>query len=554
MTQAAEAFLQDVWQQITDIYEKENERIGELPKGRKLQAGIKDYLRVAWRKPKLGGGYGQFHIDVYEPFDWSDDSYKFEAGPYVEELTDEVLANEFFPALLERMNRIFMDGPYAPRFFDYRLELVFEFDRGESVLRHSRVLRNEAKRLELKQRLETFIQTKIMSDLPVLPAREDEFFFARLLMNPDVFEQKQEKVDPLIRRLSEKLRSNRERAEGWESECASAFRGWAEERFLPRYFHRTGNFGLDWALKEAGEREEPRSGELEFFIYAAQEIGIKEPDTRQQYLELAARLGSEKAERFLNEGSGRFESLRKGSMFQGKANDILQTIDVRILSEEEAAYGEALDYIIDLLKQRFPKGYKLAFKSKEKHYLPLKKLAKSQQHQFFGNALRYPSLYPRLAAYAELAMEEFAWYGDVEPGEKSVMPGTYAVFGLGLYSDAYFPLVEKYMELVDSEHQSMQDDYADAFIEAHGLSAERMPVLVSILLGSGESAKPAKNIPIDRPELADALLAELEAKEDARRETVLYRIFGSSSKLAQAVKKASPPLKDKLERLLAWYR
>ncbi|MDR9855060.1 DUF6138 family protein [Paenibacillus sp. VCA1] len=554
MNQAAEAFLQDVWQQITDIYEKENERIGELPKGRKLQAGINDYLRVAWRKPKLGGGYGQFHIDVYEPFDWSDDSYKFEAGPYVEELTDEVLANEFFPALLERMNRIFLDGPYDPRFFDYRLELVFEFDRGESVLRHSRVLRNEAKRLELKQRLETFIQTKIMSDLPVLPAREDEFFFARLLMNPDVFEQKQEKVDPLIRRLSEKLRSNRERAEGWESECASAFRGWAEERFLPRYFHRTGNFGLDWALKEAGEREEPRSGELEFFIYAAQEIGIKEPDTRQQYLELAARLGSEKAERFLNEGSGRFESLRKGSMFQGKANDILQTIDVRILSEEEAAYGEALDYIIDLLKQRFPKGYKLAFKSKEKHYLPLKKLAKSQQHQFFGNALRYPSLYPRLAAYAELAMEEFAWYRDVEPGEKSVMPGTYAVFGLGLYSDAYFPLVEKYMELVDSEHQSMQDDYADAFIEAHGLSAERMPVLVSILLGSGESAKPAKNIPIDRPELADALLAELEAKEDARRETVLYRIFGSSSKLAQAVKKASPPLKDKLERLLAWYR
>ena len=552
MNQAAEAFLQDAWQQITDIYEKENQSIGELPKGRKLQAGIKDYLRVAWRKPKLGGGYGRIHIDVFEPFDWSDDSYKFEAGPYVEELTDEILVKEFFPALLERMNRIFLDGPYAPSFFDYRLELVLEFDRGESVLRHSRVLWNEAKRLELQQRLDRFIRTKIMPDLPVRPAKEDEFFFARLLVNPDVFEQKTEKVDPLIRRLGEKLRSNRGRAEGWEAECASAFRGWAEERFLPRYCHRIGKYGMDWSMKEAGESEEPQSEELEFFVYAAQVIGSREPDTRQQYLELAAQLGSEQAAAFLAQGSGRFENMRRSSRFQGKANDVLQTVEFRMLSEEEEAYADALDYLIDLLRDGFPKGYRFGLKSKEKHFLPLPKLAKSRLHQFFGNALRYPALYSRLAEYAELAMEEFAWYRDVEPGEKSVMPGTYAVFGLGLCIDAYFPLVQKYMKLVDTEHQSMQDGYADAFIEAHGLSVETMPVWVSILLGGSESAKQVKSSPIDRPELADALMAELETQEGYQREAVLYRIFGSPGKLAQVVKKASPPLKEKLERMSAW--
>ncbi|WMT39030.1 DUF6138 family protein [Paenibacillus sp. D2_2] len=193
-------------------------------------------------------------------------------------------------------------------------------------------------------------------------------------------------------------------------------------------------------------------------------------------------------------------------------------------------------------------------RSKAKNYLSVKKLAKSQQHQLFANCLQYPGLFPRVADYAEAAMEEFAWYGDVEPGEKSGMPGTYAVFGLGLYSEAYYPLLQRYMELVDSEHQSVQDGYAEAFVEAHGLSVQQMPVLISILLGGNESAGTVKNIVIDSTDLADALVHELTAKEDYQREYVLYRIFGSRSKLAQRAKKEASPLKDKLEKLLAWMR
>ncbi|MWV43137.1 hypothetical protein GRF59_05795 [Paenibacillus sp. HJL G12] len=554
MNEAAKAFLQHVWIQITDIYDKENKRISELPKRSMLQAGIRDYLRVAWRRPERNDGYGHIYIDVDEPFDWSDSSYKSEAGPYIEQMTEEIWIREFFPALLERVENMFLAGSYSPVFFDYRFELVLEYDRDDSVLHHSMILINEDKRQALKERMDSFIQVKIMPDLPVLPDKNDEFFFARNLMNPDLFEQKQECVDPLIQRLRDKLRSNRNRAEGWAAEYTSAFKGWAEERFLNRYFVQSGNYGLEWALKGADEREELDSDALEFFIYAALRIGATEPKTRQQYLELAVQLGSENAAAYLKQGSGRFESARASQLFQGNANDILQTIDIRILSEEEAAYGEALQYITDLLKQGFPKGYKLTLKSKAKQYLPVKKMAKSHLHQFFGNALGYPALYPRIAQYAELAMEPFAWYGDVEPGEKSVMPGTYAIFGLGLYTDAFDSLVLRYMKLVDTEHQSLQDSFAEAYIDAHGLTPKSMGMLVSILLGSSESAKPLKSVSIDRPELAEVVLSELADKEMHEREHVLYMLFGSRSKLMNLAKKAAFPLKDKLEQMLDWIR
>lgn len=163
-------------------------------------------------------------------------------------------------------------------------------------------------------------------------------------------------------------------------------------------------------------------------------------------------------------------------------------------------------------------------------------MAKSGLHQFFAGALAYPALYPKLAAYANIAMEPFAWYKDTNPGEKSVMPGTYAVLGLGLYSKEYFSLISRYMEMVDTEHQMIQDGYAEAFIDAHGVEAELIPVLVDILLAGNEEARSVKNFVIDRAELAEVLLQEVSPKEIYEREQVLYRIFGSRAKLEKAVK------------------
>ena len=93
------------------------------------------------------------------------------------------------------------------------------------------------------------------------------------------------------------------------------------------------------------------------------------------------------------------------------------------------------------------------------------------------------------------------------------MHSTYAVLGLGLSSRDYFPLVQRYMLLVDTEHQSVQDPYAETFHEAHSLSVEIMPVFVAILLGASESAKPLKNIDIRELDLLVALRQELRRKK-----------------------------------------
>ncbi|MFM9279697.1 DUF6138 family protein [Paenibacillus jiagnxiensis] len=551
MNKAVKAFLSDVWAEVSAIYAKESQRIHELKKQSRLQAGIHDYLQVAWRKGKLNRAQGSIHIDVYEPFSWSDSSYKIEAGSYIEELTDEHLIQEFFPALWGRMDALFRSDALGPRFFNYHFEILFVFEREQSELRLSHRLVNESKLAELKESLDHFIQTKILSDPPVLPGENDMFFFARHLTNPDVIKQEEKVVGPLIHRLADKLRSNRKRLDEWTGHYTSALNDWAQEHFLNQHFVRPDDYSTNWILKGDSERQAPEPGEIDFFLFAALEIGRTDPHTRQKYLELAVQLGSRKAADYLQAGSGRFESLYKGSRMEGRNNDVTQTIEIRILSEEELAYKEALDYLVGLLRDGFPKGYKLKLKSGQKHFLPLKKLAKSKLHQFFGNALQYLALFPKLAEYAETAMEEFAWYGDVEPGEKSVMPGTYAVFGLGLYSESYFPLVCRYMELVDTEHQLVQDSYAEAFVDAHGVKADHMPVLVAILLGGNEEAKPVKNIAIDRPELAEALVRALKDKKDYERELVLCRIFGSVQKLAKAAKKEQPPLKNGLEQLLA---
>lgn len=551
MNHAVEAFLNDVWEEVTSIYTKESKRLNEFKDKRSLQAGVKNYLRVAWRKGKFTWAEGKIHIDDYKPLSWSDSSYKVKADAYVTELTDELLIEEFFPALCERVERLFRSEELGARFFDYKFEVVLEFEWERSKLSLNQQFINEPKLSQLKQTLEQFIQTKVLSDPPVQPAVDDYSFFASHLVNPDLMKQEVKEIDPLIRRLTDKLKKNQKRKNDWSRRYTYTFKRWSEDHFLPQHFNQTGYYGNEWVLKEEAIHSSIDAGELEFFIYAAVQIGLTEPDNRLKYLELAAQLGSKRATDYLKIGSGKFASTYRGEKVEARNNDVTKTIDIRILSEEEAAYGEALDYIIDLLRQDFPKEYNLKLKSSQKHVLPYKKLAKSKLHRFFANALSYPALFPKVAEYADTAMEEFAWYSDVEPSEKSAMPGTYAVLGLGLYSEDYFPLVCRYMGLVDTEHQMVQDGYPQAFIEAHGVKAEHMPVIVSMLLGGIDEGTKVKNLTIDRPELAEALIEALKDKENYQCEMVVCRVFGSLKKLEGAARKADSPLKERLEQLLA---
>ncbi|MCM3781882.1 DUF6138 family protein [Neobacillus mesonae] len=542
MDAAVQRFLDDVWSELMTVYDKESQRINGFIGHRTLQAGVKDYLQVAWR-------HGKIHVDIEKPLDWMDSSYKIEAGPYIAELTDDLIRSELYPALRKRVEELFLSEKLGPRFFNYRFQIILSFEMDLEDLTICEQLVNEEKLSQLRQTLQKFVEFKIMSDLPVLPSADDQFFFSLHLMNPDLMKQEEEAVDPVIRRLSDKLRSNKKRFDEWIGQYTSAMDDWIQNVYLPRYFMRADSFEMDWIPKEDMALMNTDADKLSFFVYAALQIGKTKPDTRGQYLKLAVQLGSKQAAEYIQRGSGKFDPVYQGIRAEIHNNDVTQTIEVRILAEEEAAYGEALDQITELLQKGFPKEYNLKLKRKQKNsYLPLRKMAKSGLHQFFAGAFTYPALYPKVAAYANTAMEPYAWYKDTEPGEKSVMPGTYAVLGLGLFSKEYFSLVSRYMEIVDTEHQMIQDGYAEAFIHAHGVETELIPVLVDILLAGNEEARPVKNFIIDRVEIAEVLLQELLPKEIFEREQVLYRIFGSRAKLAKAVK--SEQTEDELRAIL----
>ncbi|NGZ74397.1 DUF6138 family protein [Saccharibacillus alkalitolerans] len=558
MNELSARLLREVWERLSDIYAKEKRQLDDVKDWSVLHPGAFGCLRIVRRIPKWGAPPVDLAIDVHEPLSWSDDAYTFELGPYIEELTDDMLVDEFWPALRQQLRTLLQSGEMGPHFFDYRFKLRFEFRRpdGGPALELEETLIDEERREKLRQALDGFIRDKVLSPPPARPKPKDEFFFARLLVNPDFLPEGSvapdpNVIEPLLQAVSAKHQGHPERLNEWRRQYAWAFKEWAEEQFLPLYFLPLDSYAYRFELKPEAERPPVDDGRLDFFLYAAIRIGDTESDRRLDYLRYAAQLGSETAQRYLKAGSGSFESERRSDLFQGKANDVLQTIELKIASEEERAYREALEYVCDLLRQDFPKEYSLKLKSSEKRLLPMKKLAKSPLHRFFANALQYPGLFPLIAEYAELAMEEFAWYGDVEPGEKSVMPGTYAVLGLGLASTDYDPLLIRYMRLVDTEHQSAHDDYAAAFVQARGLDERTMPVFVAILLAGGQNARPLKDNPVATPELAKALIPLLTPLEDYERETVIHRLFGGEEKLARAAKKAEPEMKTALEALAA---
>ena len=73
------------------------------------------------------------------------------------------------------------------------------------------------------------------------------------------------------------------------------------------------------------------------------------------------------------------------------------------------------------------------------------------------------SLHPIMDRYARLAMREFEWYQNLAD-EACAMPGTFAVFALGLEGEPWAPLVTEYLDLCDDEHSSLQEKFLHALI------------------------------------------------------------------------------------------
>ena len=234
----------------------------------------------------------------------------------------------------------------------------------------------------------------------------------------------------------------------------------------------------------------------------------------------------------------------------------------------EECYDEALDYLCAVLSQEeFPRSYSVEFKGKEKTYLPIPGLPKKGVNQLFACAVQHPDLHPAMERYVRLAMREFEWYQNLAD-EACAMPGSFAVFALGLEGEQWAPLVAEYLDLCDDEHSSLQEKFLHALIRKFGFQTWTLGVLVQGAL-SMQWLKPAKEFRslIANAESLDALLEikghleyylPEESGNDKRAlaylwRDVLWAIWGTASENggSKVIKTAPKELKEKYQQVFA---
>ncbi|EPR9085397.1 DUF6138 family protein [Cronobacter dublinensis] len=319
---------------------------------------------------------------------------------------------------------------------------------------------------------------------------------------------------------------------------------YVERECLPRWFTVQETPWRERQYQRRPDAPPPTADETALLLYTALIILRFEPSYSKsrglQFLTLAQQLGIKKAAAYLKTGTGAlaqdvvtFES----EQVSCAANDVLARVTVHIREESAAAYTQALAFLCRLLADDFPRSYALKLKSGVREWLPIKGLARNDTHRFFANALTYEACHPALERYARAAMRQYEWYADAG-AEKCCMPGSYAVFGLALAGEAYFPLLAEYMALVDDEHQSVQDSFIKALMARYTLNAQTAPALVACLRVATDALK-LKRPPTDDAGTLRALAAALCDMSSDEVYTVLFRLWGKPEPLAKRAAKAS---------------
>ncbi|MCL2149068.1 MAG: DUF6138 family protein [Methanomassiliicoccaceae archaeon] len=337
---------------------------------------------------------------------------------------------------------------------------------------------------------------------------------------------------------------------------------WVYGRLRDPYFDKRGS-GLDeeWTLKQDEARAPIPDDVFDFACYVAtlhMKHGTSSHSvTAEDIFGIVAALGSDIPERMKKHGSGDMplELLElKGTGVSCKANDAFATIKITVKEDGEEHYGRALDFLCALLEADFPRSYSIGFRGPVKSALPIKGLPKCGPHSLFANAARYEGLHGKMERYARLAMKEYEWYNDLEGDDDCAMPGTFAVFALGMSSERHAPLVLDYLALCDDEHSSIQGKFIAAYIGRFGFTESS----VRVFLAAVESMQ---ELPTNKAYAAavgdrDSLTRMLDAKEGVDRYTwqgVLYALWGKDAANGvggDVLKKADPGLRPLYEEML----
>ena len=293
--------------------------------------------------------------------------------------------------------------------------------------------------------------------------------------------------------------------------------------------------------------------------------------TTEHILGLVSQLRPNMVKELKTNGSGKLPpniQKRKTKHLTASANDAFATIRITARESTEECYAEILDYLCAVLEQEeFPHSYSIEFRGPEKIYLPIPGLPKKGVNQLFACAVQHPNLHPAIERYARLAMREYEWYNNLSD-ESCAMPGSFAVFALGLEGEQWTPLVTEYLDLCDDEHSSLQEKFLHALIRKFGFQAWTLGVLVRGAL-SMQWLKPAKEFRslIANAESLDALLTVKrrfsayllpEENEDPKFraiawQSLLWAIWGSSSENggSKVIKSAPKELKEKYQQVFS---
>ena len=508
-----ENIIKEILTGIEDAFDELD--LPKKPYGRnELWEGITDYFKIKQLRDKI-----EFYNSDY---DYTSE-YITIAGFH--EIPQETVENTIIPALEEQLTQMFFNTDFYYR-FEYKLTLVFEFQFG--LGRHIQKklhLENPKRKAELKERLDAYVQKVIYDQTAKMKEKEIHSFFDKLFdfkLNSysedkviEILEKGFSLIDPKWKKTMEEYRFG----------LHYHTNEWKETVFMPLYYNVKGeDWSKEYTLKKDLEVKNIDQAKLNLFVQQAL-WNIK----HQRYswdvrfacedLERAAKeLGSEKAAMYLKKGTGNLpENIihYKDDDIECDANDVFAEINVKIKQESATAYDKALNFIIALLKTNFPKSYQIKLSSKApKQFLDIKGIAKSSTHRFFAQALQYEELRPKLVAYAEAAMKESQYYTDAEDEEKSGMPGSYVVFGLGLIGEEYFPLVSKYFELLDDEHQMVHKYFISALIDRYGVNEKSLPLICQGIT-SAQFDMVFKNLAkeIENPEKKQLLINFLKEKE-----------------------------------------
>ena len=502
----------------------------DLPKkpyGRsELWEGITDYLKIKQRKDKI-----EFHNTPEE----------YSGSPSItikdfDQLPDDFIDNELLPALEEQLTQMFFNPEFYYR-FEYKLTLVFDFlsATGHHARKQVR-LEHPERKAELKERLDTYVQKVIYEATQKMKEKELHSFFDKLF-DFELTGYSEDKVVEILNKGITLIDPKWKKTLKEYQWCLLYHtREWKEKVFMKLYYKGEDD---DYSLKKGITPEKVDAHKLNLFVaQALWHIKYKEyswdvEDACEDLERAAKELGSKKAAMYLKEGTGILPNELihyKDSDIECDANDVFAQISVKIKQESATAYDKALDFIIALLKADFPASYHIKFSSKApKQFLSIKGIEKSPTHRFFAQALQYEELRPKLVTYAEVAMKEFQWYNDVEEGEKSCMPGSYAVFGLGLIGEEYFPLVSQYFSLLDDEHQMVHKYFVSALIDRYGVNEKSLPLICQGIT-SAQFDMVFKNLEkeMEKPENKELLAKFLKEKEAffiANKEPGFYKYY-----------------------------